>query len=129
MPNQVAGAVKDLVERLEGVRAGGTRALTPKEELVLRLNEQYPLDVGVLSAFFLNLVTLKAGQVHMHPSPAQIAEFGVENGLIGRAKGAVGCPSVIARQVLPYFVLLARHLHTVSHGRCDASCYHVHLQL
>ena len=62
-PIQVAGAVKDLVERLEGVRAGGTRALTPKEELVLRLNEQYPLDVGVLSAFFLNLVTLKAGQV------------------------------------------------------------------
>lgn len=39
------------------------RVLTEKEKLVLRLNEQYPLDVGILSAFFLNLVTLKPGQV------------------------------------------------------------------
>ena len=65
MPEQVAGAIKELIERLDGVRAGGKRELTPKEELVLRLNKQYPLDVGVLSAFFLNLVTLKAGQVSL----------------------------------------------------------------
>ena len=30
--------------------------LSVKEALVLRLNAQYPGDVGVLSAFFLNLV-------------------------------------------------------------------------
>ena len=75
MPEQVAGAVTQLVERLEGVRAGGTRELTPKEALVLRLNEQYPLDVGVLSAFFLNLVTLKAGQVCLQPLAARKSSY------------------------------------------------------
>lgn len=39
------------------------RQLTPKEELVLELNMQYPEDVGVLSVFFLNLVSLKANEV------------------------------------------------------------------
>ena len=71
VPLQVAGAIKELVERLDGVRVGGTRALTPKEALVLRLNDQYPLDVGVLSAFFLNLVPLKAGQVPGSPPTVQ----------------------------------------------------------
>ena len=41
--------------------------LSAKEALVLRLNEQYPDDVGVLAAFFLNLVKLKPDQVrHLH---------------------------------------------------------------
>jgi hypothetical protein len=35
--------------------------LSPKEALVLRLNAQYPGDVGVLSAFFLNLVRRLTG--------------------------------------------------------------------
>ena len=37
--------------------------LSEKKAVVLRLNEQYPGDVGVLSAFFLNLVRLRPGQV------------------------------------------------------------------
>lgn len=37
--------------------------LSPKEKLVLRLNAQYPGDVGVLAAFFLNLVQLRPKQV------------------------------------------------------------------
>ena len=78
-PDQVAGAIKELVERLEGVRAGRSRELTPKEALVLRLNAQYPLDVGVLSAFFLNLVTLKAGQVWERPLPWADSRLGVRS--------------------------------------------------
>ncbi|KAK9901534.1 hypothetical protein WJX75_001100 [Coccomyxa subellipsoidea] len=54
----VATAIQAMTKRLLSER----RPLTDKEKLVLRLNEQYPLDVGVLSAFFLNLVTLKPGQ-------------------------------------------------------------------
>ena len=30
---------------------------------MLQLNKQYPQDVGILAAFFLNLVKLQAGQV------------------------------------------------------------------
>jgi mannose-6-phosphate isomerase len=52
---KVAGAIDTLVQRLNQEAAGG-RALTEKEALVLRLNTQYPNDVGVLSAFFLNQV-------------------------------------------------------------------------
>jgi len=63
---QVATAIGALVKRLKS--SGGV--LTEKEKLVLRLNEQYPLDVGVLSAFFLNLVTLKPGQVWRSTSPS-----------------------------------------------------------
>ena len=33
-----------------------SRALTPNEHLALRLNAEYPGDVGILSSFFLNLV-------------------------------------------------------------------------
>ena len=33
-----------------------TRELTNKEKLVLRLNDQYPKDIGILSAYFLNHV-------------------------------------------------------------------------
>ncbi|EIE20706.1 mannose-6-phosphate isomerase [Coccomyxa subellipsoidea C-169] len=54
----VATAIQVMTKRLLSER----RVLTEKEKLVLRLNEQYPLDVGVLSAFFFNLVTLKPGQ-------------------------------------------------------------------
>jgi mannose-6-phosphate isomerase len=56
-PAPVASAVSALVKRLEGDKAGG-RALSAKEALVLTLNGQYPGDVGVLSAFFLNHVRL-----------------------------------------------------------------------
>lgn len=36
--------------------------MTEKEELVLRLEKQYPVDIGVLSAFFFNYVRLKPGE-------------------------------------------------------------------
>ncbi|KAL9226538.1 hypothetical protein vseg_002340 [Gypsophila vaccaria] len=36
--------------------------LTPEEKLVLRLEEQYPGDVGVLAAFLMNFVTLNPGE-------------------------------------------------------------------
>jgi hypothetical protein len=52
---KVAEAIATLVARLQQEQAGG-RALSAKESLVLRLDTQYPKDVGVLSAFFLNLV-------------------------------------------------------------------------
>lgn len=83
---KVKGAISALVARLEAKRggggggkggdgsaaangssgkggngSGGAPLLSAKEALVLRLNEQYPGDVGVLSAFFLNLVSLDAG--------------------------------------------------------------------
>lgn len=38
-----------------------TRQLTSKEELVLKLEKQYPNDVGVLAALLLNLVKLEPG--------------------------------------------------------------------
>ncbi|WIA28896.1 hypothetical protein OEZ86_011420 [Tetradesmus obliquus] len=57
---KVAGAIDTLVQRLNQEAAG--RALSEKEALVLRLNQQYPNDVGVLSAFFLNQVRLAPGE-------------------------------------------------------------------
>ena len=38
------------------------RSLTQKEQLVLSLEKQYPGDVGVLAAFFLNFVKLNPGE-------------------------------------------------------------------
>ncbi|RVW84573.1 Mannose-6-phosphate isomerase 1 [Vitis vinifera] len=38
------------------------RQLTDKEQLVLRLEKQYPGDVGVISAFFFNYVKLNPGE-------------------------------------------------------------------
>lgn len=61
---QVAAAITAMEGRLKAVKKSGERPLTYKEELALRLNKQYPRDVGVLSAFFLNLVKLQAGQVN-----------------------------------------------------------------
>lgn len=38
------------------------RPLTDKEQLVLRLEKQYPADIGVIAAFFLNYVKLNPGE-------------------------------------------------------------------
>ena len=57
----VETAVTLLVTRLETALAEG-RTLTKKEQLVLKLNKDYPLDVGILSVFFLNLVELNPGE-------------------------------------------------------------------
>ncbi|KAF6259281.1 RmlC-like cupin domain-containing protein [Scenedesmus sp. NREL 46B-D3] len=58
---KVAGAIDTMVQRLSQ-DAAGARALSEKEALVLRLNQQYPNDVGVLSAYFLNQVRLAPGE-------------------------------------------------------------------
>lgn len=49
-----SGAVTQLADRLK--TEAKSRTLTEKEELVIQLNKQYPGDIGVLAAFFLNLV-------------------------------------------------------------------------
>ncbi len=71
---EVGAAVVQLVARLErqGSAAGGGAALAPHEALALQLNAQYPGgDVGVLSAFFLNLVRcpLAGPKPCMWPAP------------------------------------------------------------
>ncbi|KAG2488964.1 hypothetical protein HYH03_012581 [Edaphochlamys debaryana] len=66
-PEAVTGAVRSLVERLKREQDSGT-ALSPHEALALRLNTQFPDDVGVFSAFFLNLVTLPPGHAIYLPA-------------------------------------------------------------
>ncbi|QCE12941.1 mannose-6-phosphate isomerase 1-like [Vigna unguiculata] len=56
--------VTDAVNRLKSrlLQENEVRQLTDKEQLVLRLERQYPSDVGVIAAFFLNLVKLNPGE-------------------------------------------------------------------
>ncbi|XP_030523701.1 mannose-6-phosphate isomerase 1 [Rhodamnia argentea] len=56
----VALAVSHIKSRLE--LESQARPLTDKEQLVLRLEKQYPADVGVISAFFFNYVRLDPGE-------------------------------------------------------------------
>ncbi|KAI6691556.1 hypothetical protein NL676_028384 [Syzygium grande] len=56
----VALSVSQIKIRLE--LESQARPLTDKEQLVLRLEKQYPADVGVISAFFLNYVRLNPGE-------------------------------------------------------------------
>lgn len=58
--DEVKGALYRIILRLLDEKQ--KRVLTAKEQLVLRLAEQYPGDVGVLSAFFLNYVCLDPGE-------------------------------------------------------------------
>ncbi|KAH8927927.1 hypothetical protein BT69DRAFT_1330035 [Atractiella rhizophila] len=53
-----------LVERLESEGVGVKEGEEPKteEELILRLNEQFPDDIGVFCTFLLNWVHLKPGE-------------------------------------------------------------------
>ena len=55
----VAAQVDALAARLS---AAAAESLTRVDALALRLNSQYPQDVGVLCAYVLNYVTLKPGQ-------------------------------------------------------------------
>ena len=50
--------VQSLVDRLSRAE----RELTPRERLVLRLQDEYPLDIGVLSSYLLNYVCLESGE-------------------------------------------------------------------
>lgn len=56
--------IKDVLHKIISRLLDGRqeRLLTPKEQLVLRLADQYPGDVGVLAAFFLNYVCLAPGE-------------------------------------------------------------------
>lgn len=60
-PSVVASALTELVARLN--TEGQTRELTALEQLVLRLDSQYPGgDVGVFAAYVLNHFTLQPGE-------------------------------------------------------------------
>lgn len=56
----VSRAISELKSRLKS--ESKIRTLTKKEQLVLSLEKQYPGDVGVLAAFFLNYVKLSSGE-------------------------------------------------------------------
>jgi mannose-6-phosphate isomerase len=79
----VAGATRALVARLQQEADSG-RALSDKEALVLTLNQQYPDDVGVMSAFFLNLVSLGSPEGSRGPGRKEERKRG---GRQGRGKG------------------------------------------
>ncbi|GKD83220.1 mannose-6-phosphate isomerase 1-like protein [Tanacetum coccineum] len=55
----ISKALSRLINRLNSKKE--TRQLSHKEELVLKLEMQYPDDVGVLAALLLNLVRLEPG--------------------------------------------------------------------
>lgn len=59
----MAPAIQALAKRL----ASADSPLTKNEKLVLRLNVQGLANAGILSAFFLNLITLKPNQVSQTP--------------------------------------------------------------
>ena len=56
---RVAASIDALVERL---RTAPKTGLSPVDALALRLESQYPGDVGVLCAYLLNYVALRPGQ-------------------------------------------------------------------
>ncbi|PUZ45410.1 hypothetical protein GQ55_8G221000 [Panicum hallii var. hallii] len=56
----VSEAIAKLKSRLNA--ESKVRALTKKEQLVLSLEKQYPGDVGVLAAYFMNYVKLSPGE-------------------------------------------------------------------
>ncbi|VFR00918.1 unnamed protein product [Cuscuta campestris] len=58
--NVVSQALTKLISRLNIKREA--RELTDKEQLVLRLEKQYPGDVGVIAAFLFNHVKLSPGE-------------------------------------------------------------------
>lgn len=67
-PSSVAAAARHLVARLSKQSDAGTQPLSTTEQLALRLNQQYPDDVGIFAAFFLNVVSLKPGQAMYLPA-------------------------------------------------------------
>jgi mannose-6-phosphate isomerase len=66
-PALAAAAVAAMCSRLQADAAGG-RELSPRQALALRLQEQYPGDVGVLAAWFLNYLRLQPGQAVALPA-------------------------------------------------------------
>lgn len=64
----VKTAIMKMVHRLEGKCGGNYGSLSKKENLILRLNSQYPNDVGVLAAWFLNFIDLNPGEAIALPA-------------------------------------------------------------
>ena len=58
----VATQVDALAARLTAASAASSSSLSSVDALAVRLNEQYPRDVGVLCAYILNYVKLQPGQ-------------------------------------------------------------------
>ncbi|KAI3451771.1 hypothetical protein Pfo_008436 [Paulownia fortunei] len=56
----ISEVISKLISRLNLKRE--VRELTEKEELVLRLEKQYPGDIGVIAAFLFNYVKLNSGE-------------------------------------------------------------------
>ncbi|PNW87389.1 hypothetical protein CHLRE_02g147650v5 [Chlamydomonas reinhardtii] len=113
-PAAVTEAVRSLVARLEAAQAAGA-ALSEHEALALRLNAQFPDDVGIFSAFFLNIVRLPAGSAIYLPANEPHAYLAgelvecmaasdnvIRAGLTPKFKHAdVLCESLTYRQGLP----------------------------
>ncbi|CAH7667129.1 phosphomannose isomerase type I [Phakopsora pachyrhizi] len=59
--DKVSEQVQKLVKRIKS-DGGSDRAFGTIEELILRLNEQFPDDVGIFCAFVLNVVHLSPGE-------------------------------------------------------------------
>lgn len=57
--DRVAPCVEKLVSRIAAL---DLEMRSAADTLVLRLHEQYPFDVGIFCAYFLNILTLKPGQ-------------------------------------------------------------------
>ncbi|KXZ54187.1 hypothetical protein GPECTOR_5g282 [Gonium pectorale] len=118
--DRVTAAVRALVERLRGLQAD---QLSPHEALALRLNGQFPDDVGLMSAFFLNLITLPNGHAIYLPANEPHAYLAgelvecmaasdnvIRAGLTPKFKHAdVLCESLTYRQGLPE-VLTGEHV-------------------
>ena len=64
---RAAECVRALCSRLEREAAAG-RQLSAREQLTLRLQRQYPGDVGVLASWFLNHLRLRPGQAVALPA-------------------------------------------------------------
>ncbi|GIL59093.1 hypothetical protein Vafri_14039 [Volvox africanus] len=108
----VTAAVRALVARLKALPA---TELSEHEALALRLNDQFPDDVGLMSAFFLNLVRLPNGHAIYLPANEPHAYLAgelvecmaasdnvIRAGLTPKFKHAdVLCESLTYRQGLP----------------------------
>ncbi|EIW74209.1 mannose-6-phosphate isomerase [Coniophora puteana RWD-64-598 SS2] len=60
--SQVKAQLAKLVARYEAAATAGGAGLDNVRELVLRLNEQFPGDIGVFCVFVLNYVTMAPGE-------------------------------------------------------------------
>ena len=71
-------AAKELVECAEREKhsfagdGGPSNTGSELSDLVIRLNNQFPHDIGLFVLFFLNYVKLEGASLHFHPSPRSV---------------------------------------------------------